>query len=154
MYIILALGLRGLFSSRTPMERHKYPLGAHNTFGVDTWVNVEWCWQGKAEELGQKHVPLPLCPPQVPNRMTRARIRSSAVGFQRLSHGTAWIALLLNLLGCELDDPGCILYRPSLFSPPQRSDRLWDAHSLLSCWNRNFFWELQWPEREANRSPV
>jgi hypothetical protein len=27
---------------------------------------VEWYWHGKTEELGEKPVPVPLCPPQIP----------------------------------------------------------------------------------------
>jgi hypothetical protein len=27
---------------------------------------VEWYWQGKTEGLGEKPVPVPLCPPQIP----------------------------------------------------------------------------------------
>jgi hypothetical protein len=48
----------------------------------DTWVwrtKVEWYWQGKTEELGEKPVPVPLCPPQIPHGYTRARTRDSAV---------------------------------------------------------------------------
>jgi hypothetical protein len=28
---------------------------------------VEWNWQGKTEVLGEKPVPMPLCPPQIPH---------------------------------------------------------------------------------------
>jgi hypothetical protein len=48
---------------------------------------VEWNWQGKTEELGEKPVPVPLCPPQIPHRLNRDRTRPSAVGGRRL---TAW----------------------------------------------------------------
>jgi hypothetical protein len=44
------------------------------------WVwrtTVEWYRQGKAEELGEKSVPVPLCPPQIPQGLTRARTRAS-----------------------------------------------------------------------------
>jgi hypothetical protein len=52
------------------------------------WIaTVEWYWQGKTEELGEKPVPVPLCPPQIPHGLTRARIRSSAVRGRRL---TTW----------------------------------------------------------------
>ena len=27
---------------------------------------VEWYWQGKTDVLGEKPVPVPLCPPQIP----------------------------------------------------------------------------------------
>jgi hypothetical protein len=48
-------------------------------------------WQGKAEELGEKPVPLPLCPPQIPHGLTRVRNRASVVRLATndLSHGTA-----------------------------------------------------------------
>jgi hypothetical protein len=48
---------------------------------------VEWNWQGETEELGEKPVPVPLCPPQIPHWLTRDRTRASAVGGRRL---TAW----------------------------------------------------------------
>jgi hypothetical protein len=48
---------------------------------------VEWKWQGKTEVLGEKFVPVPLCPPQIPHGLTRDQTRSSAVGGRRL---TAW----------------------------------------------------------------
>jgi hypothetical protein len=48
---------------------------------------VEWNWQGKTEELGEKPVPVPLCPPQIPHGLTRDRTRASAMGGRRL---TAW----------------------------------------------------------------
>jgi hypothetical protein len=54
------------------------------------WVwraTVEWYWQGKPEELGEKHVPVPLCPPQVPNGLTWARTWASAVTGRQL---TTW----------------------------------------------------------------
>jgi hypothetical protein len=54
------------------------------------WVwraTVEWYWQGKTEELGEKPIPVPHCPPQIPHELTRARTRASAVRGQRL---TTW----------------------------------------------------------------
>jgi hypothetical protein len=48
---------------------------------------VEWNWQGKAEVLGEKPVPVSLCPPQIPRAPTRDLTRSSAVRGRRL---TAW----------------------------------------------------------------
>jgi hypothetical protein len=54
------------------------------------WVwraTVELYWRAKAEELGDKPVPVPLCPPQTPDGLTRARTRASAVRGRRL---TAW----------------------------------------------------------------
>jgi hypothetical protein len=54
------------------------------------WVwrtTVEWYWQGETEELGEKSVPVPLCPPQTPHGLTRARTLASAVRDRRL---TTW----------------------------------------------------------------
>jgi hypothetical protein len=47
----------------------------------DIWVwraTVNWNWKGKTE-LREKPVPVPLCPPQIPHELTRARTRASAV---------------------------------------------------------------------------
>jgi hypothetical protein len=40
---------------------------------------VDWCWQGKIEELGEKSVPVTLCPPHIIHGLTRARTQTSAV---------------------------------------------------------------------------
>jgi hypothetical protein len=51
------------------------------------WVwraTVEWYWQGKTEELGEKRVPESLCPPQIPHGLTWMRTRASAVRDRRL----------------------------------------------------------------------
>jgi hypothetical protein len=45
----------------------------------------EWNWQGKTEVLGEKPVPVPLCPPQIPHGLTRDRTRFSAVTGRRLT---------------------------------------------------------------------
>jgi hypothetical protein len=48
---------------------------------------VEWYWQGKTKKLGEKPVPVPLCPPQIQHLLSRVRTRDSAVRGRRL---TAW----------------------------------------------------------------
>jgi hypothetical protein len=48
---------------------------------------MKWNWHGETEELGEKPVPAPLCPPQIRHGLTRDRNRASAVGGRRL---TAW----------------------------------------------------------------
>jgi hypothetical protein len=61
------------------------------------WVcraTVEWqdlYWQGKTEELGEKPFPMPLCPPQIPHALTRARTRAfeARLATNRVIHGTA-----------------------------------------------------------------
>jgi hypothetical protein len=54
------------------------------------WVwraTVEWYWQGRAKELGEKPVPVPLCTSQNPHGLIRARTLASAVRGRRL---TTW----------------------------------------------------------------
>jgi hypothetical protein len=49
------------------------------------WVwraTVEWYWQGNTEELGEKPVPVPFCPPQTPHGLTW---REPAVRGRRLT---------------------------------------------------------------------
>jgi hypothetical protein len=46
---------------------------------------VEWNWQGKTEVLGEEPIPVPLCPPQIPNGHTRDRNRASTLRSRRLT---------------------------------------------------------------------
>jgi hypothetical protein len=46
-------------------------------------VMVEWYIDGKTEELWEKPVPVPLCPPQIPHGLTRAWTRASVVRGRR-----------------------------------------------------------------------
>jgi hypothetical protein len=63
---------------------------------IRVWrTTVEWYWQGKTEELGEKPVPVPLCPPQISHRLTRAQIRASAMGGQRL---TVWAMTFISFI--------------------------------------------------------
>jgi hypothetical protein len=48
---------------------------------------VEWNWQAKTEVLGEKPVPVPFCPAQIPHELSRGRTRASAVTGRRR---TAW----------------------------------------------------------------
>jgi hypothetical protein len=55
-------------------------------------ARVEWNWQGKPEELEEKPVPVPLCPPQIPLGLTLGSnpgLRGGRPAANRLSHGTA-----------------------------------------------------------------
>jgi hypothetical protein len=70
---------------------------------------MEWNWQGKTEVLGEKPVPVPLCPPQIPHRLARDLTRAFAVGGRRL---TAW-AMARPLKGLWFQ--GCWLVRPTLY---------------------------------------
>ena len=52
---------------------------------------VEWNWQGKTDVLGEKPVPVPLCPPQIPHWLTpgsKPGLRGERPAINRLSHGT------------------------------------------------------------------
>jgi hypothetical protein len=46
---------------------------------------MEWNWQGKTEVLGEKLVPVPLCPPQIPHGPIRNRTWVSAVSGRRIT---------------------------------------------------------------------
>jgi hypothetical protein len=59
----------------------------------DVWARraiVEWYWQGKPEDLGEKPFPMPLCPPQIPHGLTQARTWVLTVRSQEL---TAWATI-------------------------------------------------------------
>jgi hypothetical protein len=52
----------------------------------------EWNWQGKTEELREKPVPVPLCPPQISRGLTPGSnpgLRGGRPAANLLSHGTA-----------------------------------------------------------------
>jgi hypothetical protein len=54
------------------------------------WTLVEWYWQGETEELGEKPVPVPLCPPQITHGLTgREPGPPRWKAGDCLSHGTA-----------------------------------------------------------------
>jgi hypothetical protein len=63
-------GLRPLLQAfcRSPGEDEWRGEWMNYFFGFsEKWSpTVEWYWQGKIEELGEKPVPVPLCPPQIP----------------------------------------------------------------------------------------
>jgi hypothetical protein len=47
---------------------NRYTSIVHLPYDIWVWrTTVEWYWQGKTEELGEKPVPVPLCPPQIPH---------------------------------------------------------------------------------------
>jgi hypothetical protein len=53
-------------------------------YGERRWNDID---REKSEELGEKPVSVPLCPPEMTQGMSRAQTRDSAVRGQRL---TAW----------------------------------------------------------------
>jgi hypothetical protein len=74
---------------------------------------VEWYWQRKTEELGEKPVPVPLCPPQIPHGLTQVRTRASAVRGWRLTTWAMARPLLQSLTSTEL---GHIILTHSYYS--------------------------------------
>jgi hypothetical protein len=87
----LIKGLRELLSLYNACDRCK------NEYGEV----AEWYWQEKIEVLTQKLAPLPLCPPQIPQRETRDWTRASEVcrpATNHLSHGAAHIVLWADTL--------------------------------------------------------
>jgi hypothetical protein len=105
-----------------------FPEGGVPTFYVSIlrtpqmiWVwraTVEWYWQGKPEELGEKPVPVPLCPPQIPHGLTRERTRASAVRGRRLTtwamHGLQWDYSLIP--ATTRDNDTCYYFKFRYFS--------------------------------------
>jgi hypothetical protein len=68
---------------------------------IPTWYVLEkdggMILAGETEELGEKPVPVPLCPPQIPHGLTWARTRASAVRSRRL---TTWAMARPSLYAC------------------------------------------------------
>jgi hypothetical protein len=92
-----------------------------------TWVwkaTVEWCWQGKTEELGGKPVPVTLCP-QIPYELTRARNLAFAVRGRRL---TAWVMPQSCVILLPVENICSRAFRFCL-SPHRRSDYI---HGVLN----------------------
>jgi hypothetical protein len=84
---------------------------------------VEWYWQVKTEVLGEKPVPVSLCPPQIPHGLNRDRTRASEVGGRRL---TAW----------AMARPKCVCI--TLLIPPLSADNrlasIFHAESVTYSW--------------------
>jgi hypothetical protein len=51
-------------------------------YGEPRWKEID----GRKEKLGEKPVAVPLCPPQITNRLIQARTRASAVWSRWLNH--------------------------------------------------------------------
>jgi hypothetical protein len=77
----------------------------HLPDGIWVWTaTVEWYWPEKTKELGEKPVPVLLCPPQIPHGVNRARTLPSAVICRRLSSwAMARTITCRNLLSRTLD---------------------------------------------------
>jgi hypothetical protein len=65
-----------------------WPPTVHSPDDIWVWrATVEWHWQGKTKELRAKHIPVPLCPPQIPHGLTQVQTWTSTVRGQWL---TTW----------------------------------------------------------------
>jgi hypothetical protein len=87
-------------------------------------------WQGKTEELGEKPVPVPLCPPQIPHGLTRALTRASAVRGQRL---TTWVMAQVSLFSLQTRNRVYILV-----------SNYWFCTSLVKLWIKPVFSSVDW----------
>jgi hypothetical protein len=100
------------------------------------WVwkaTVEWYRQGKTEELGEKPVPVPLCPPQIPHGLTQAWTRASAVTGWRL---TTWAMARLIYLVCLIPQnmsPKAVSHVPTATLKLLNANLL-QTHTLGYCW--------------------
>jgi hypothetical protein len=63
-----------------------WPINQPLMMDDEEWSSRWNDWEGKPK-YSEKPATVPLCPPQIPHDLTRARIRATAVGSQRL---TAW----------------------------------------------------------------
>jgi hypothetical protein len=69
-------------------------------------ATVEWYWQGKAEEVGERSVPLPLCPPPID---WSGRDHGLPLAINRLSHCTSysasivWLVKVMEMTGFVLE---------------------------------------------------
>jgi hypothetical protein len=87
---------------------------------------VEWYWQGKTEELGEKSAPVPLCPPQIPHRSTRTRTRPFAVRGQRL---TAWAMARPR---CSLTEIFCKVKQSNNTPWRRRGERRYSSYTFMT----------------------
>jgi hypothetical protein len=100
-------------------------------------------WQGKPEELGEKPVPVPLCPPQIPHGLTRARTWASAVRGRRL---TTWVMARSQCLRyctvSQIQQPKChsCYDRPQIRNGWKQLLSSWFTHQhsvRISCQSRH-----------------
>jgi hypothetical protein len=90
-------------------------------------------WQEKTEELGEKPVPVPLCPPQIPHGLNRERTRASALRGRRL---TTWaMARPQSILSIMFPFSPCFRRSVNPLKPKSKSKSLcyWrsDSQSVL-----------------------
>jgi hypothetical protein len=104
-------------------------------------------WLGKTEELGEKPVPLSLCPPQIPHGLTRARTRVSAVRGRRL---TTWAMARPSQTLPFNTEKICVNFSCPHLSPQPNRVQLWrdviklhtDMERISCCWDQYHYWPL------------
>jgi len=106
----------------------------------DIWVwraTVEWYWQGKTEELGEKPVPVPLWPPQIPHGMTLGAnpgLRCERPATNRLSYGIAWLFVRWDIF-CDMEHAITVPWKMS--ARRIEADPDWGILCIESDMNRN-----------------
>jgi hypothetical protein len=89
----------------------------------------------KTKVLGKKPVPVPLCPPQIPQEPTRDRTRASAVGGRRL---TAWAmaqpqqpSYYTDWANLAPETSSSIIWHRNMLSNEEQNCKWW--HTKISC---------------------
>jgi hypothetical protein len=102
-----------------------YALPRWYEFGERRWNDI---LTGETEELREKPVPVPLCPPQISHGLTQARTRASAVrGRWLTTWAMAWPKCHLHLYNTVVirTGPVCLRFKPCGF-------HLWESKSSAS----------------------
>jgi hypothetical protein len=107
------------------------------SFFTSNGAPAEWNWQGKTEVLGEKPVPVPLCPPQIPHGLIRSRTRASAVRDRQL---TAW-TLVEEVIKVSNEDGKRYKLDTVEFKNFRCTSRWWgqQLHSATAAHRRLFF---------------
>jgi hypothetical protein len=101
-------------------------------FGERRWNDID----GKTEELGEKPIPVPLCPPQIPHGLTQALTRASMVRGWWL---TTW-AMARPSLNSYINIPNSLRILFNWITSFLRSVNSW--YHIYSIVSWPFFWFL------------
>ena len=103
---------------------------------------VEWNWQGKTEVLGEKPVPVTICPPQIAHGLIRDRTRASAVRGRRLtawamarpSCRVTWRTDFAHRLGLQTSQKVTQRFGNWIYSRPQKQNVTVKVWLSFKCW--------------------
>jgi hypothetical protein len=99
---------------------------------------VEWNWQGKTEVLGEKPIPVPRCPPQIPHGLTRDRTRASARRIlNRTRHNRQTLQFYLNNAFKPRGLNG--IYNIAILRTSVAAVRSHDFVLIVYTWNQEYF---------------